>query len=147
MTLDGLDRVIDKIEEVSGPLQKIDQIVGAAGIAIGVYGEMLQGAVRDGLMEYNWWVGHLGDITGPAGLALFIGPLFSNKISRAQTAGYMAGFYTFTEVTGILETSPTDPQDIACYWGGAVLGIGICKGIDKLRDLFNIYPISREEEK
>ena len=131
--LDIIDSVVDKIAQTDRPIATHDRVIGAAGIAIGLYGEQLQNAVMAGEMDYNWWVGHLGDITGPIGLALAVVPFFAKNFSRYQAVGLVAGFYTFTEITGFMEASPTDPQDVACYWSGAVLGLGISRGIDYVK--------------
>tara|TARA_Y100000310_G_C20688619_1_gene820724 strand:- start:2240 stop:2620 length:381 start_codon:yes stop_codon:yes gene_type:complete len=122
MVADTIDKVIDKIAETDRPIAAHDRVIGAAGIGIGWYGEQLQNAVMAGEMDYNWWVGHLGDLTGPVGIGLLALPFVAKNFTRYQAVGFVAGFYTFTEITGFMEASPTDPQDVACYWGWCSIG-------------------------
>ena len=104
------------------------------GILAGA-GELSQSLVRGGHMDYNWLVGHLSDYAGIAALTAY--PLLFAKRTKTKIISTLV----IPTIYSVLETLPLvsgvntvyDPQDIACYFGGALVALGVKELASRLK--------------
>jgi len=127
-------------------------IVSNLSLALIVLGESMQIATGIGVMNYNWFTGHLSDFgissqTTAMGIGLTSG---KNKYLRAAANFLPATICTIHEFYPLYPGEGVfDPQDIALYWIGAGVAHGGIKflssdaNIKRTKQFFNrINPLN-----
>lgn len=96
--------------------------------ALTLYGESLQMLAREGSRDYTWAQGHLSDfgLSAMATSVCLMAPT-KHKVVRSFLSLAIPLAFTFHEYYPILapEEGIKDMQDIACYFGGALLAYTI----------------------
>ena len=117
--------LVDKIYEcIDGRAFIVNNLQSLAYGATALYGKYLQEFVKKHSMEYNWAVGHLGDIAG-AGLLTSLTLMFVGKNKILQKI-FPIGVFTVLSLDEYLHflnpsNKVTDFQDVLCYAGVALL--------------------------
>jgi hypothetical protein len=103
-----------------------DLTLGIGTLGTSIYGKYLQHVALQNPESYNWFTGHLSDLTLPAALVFGMRMLPKNKHGRHFDEGSAWSIpcgFTMYEIT----QSPGDIQDVVCYWAGAYAALGISK--------------------
>ncbi len=95
-----------------------------------ILGEYLQELVKNGSISYNWWVGHLGDLSLPL---VYVGGILTFSDGKLNTLKAKFSVLYFPplmfsvmellalvgnyEILKFVRTETFDWQDILCYWG------------------------------
>lgn len=117
---------MNKVNRLMNGLSFIVNSVFTAG------NEYLQILAHEHTIDYQSFMGYVGDITAPAALTSYNLMIFGDRKGVKYFPIFYASMFTIGEIAEKFSDIPInggtyDPNDIACYWLGAGLAYGIHK--------------------